>query len=155
MMTDTFRYLQKAKIGLIGYQAPGFQDLHPNPFVMRKTFGPLLLHIGMTDYVNEAKSVDQESVDSDIRHVTDHLRLPFKSDADGFGISGPGDVTASSRHYLAMKRFIENENLDGVAIRCWPELPGPEELGGLDQWCYMALARLASEGNSILTNQWR
>ncbi len=31
--------------------------------------------------------------------------------------------------------------------RCWPELPGIQEDGGLDQWCYMALARLASEGN--------
>ena len=36
---------------------------------------------------------------------------------------------------------------DGLAVRCWPELPGPVDQGGLDQWCYMALARLASEGN--------
>ncbi len=26
------RYLAKAKVGLVGYQAPGFQDLHPDPF---------------------------------------------------------------------------------------------------------------------------
>ena len=113
---------------------------------MRKTFGSILLHLGITDYVNEAKSVDKKSVDSDVRHVTENLRVPFKEPESGFGVSGPDEIEPSSRHYLAMKRFIDNENMDALAIRCWPELPGPEELGGLDQWCYMALARLASEG---------
>ena len=141
------RYLQHAKIGLIGYQAPGFQDFHPNPFAMRKTFGSLLLHFGMTEFVNEARNVDRDSVEADVRHVTETLRLPFKPEESGFGVGGPEDIEPSSRHFLSLKKFIENENLDGLAVRCWPELPGPEDLGGLDQWCYMALARLASEGN--------
>jgi hypothetical protein len=25
-----------------------------------------------------------------------------------------------------MKRLIEENNFDGLAIRCWPELPGPQ-----------------------------
>jgi len=52
------RYLNHTKIGLIGYQAPGFQDFHPDPFSMRKTFGSLLLHFGMTEFVNEARAVE-------------------------------------------------------------------------------------------------
>ena len=130
-------------------QAPGFQDFHPNPFAMRKTFGSLLLHFGITEYVNEVQTVDQQSVDMDINHVTNELKLPFKSNETGFGVETPTEIEPSSRHYLAMKKFIQNENLDGLAVRCWPEMPGPPEQGGLDQWCYMALARLATEGKIL------
>ena len=42
--------LTKAKIGLVSNHAPGFQDFHPDPFCMRKTFGTLLLHIGLQEY---------------------------------------------------------------------------------------------------------
>ena len=52
--------MKHAKLGLIGYQAPGFQDFHPNPFVMRKTFGTLLLQIGITEYANLAKGISRE-----------------------------------------------------------------------------------------------
>jgi len=45
-----------------------------------------------------------------------------------------------------MKKMIAEQNLDGLSIRCWPEMPGPYESGGLNTWCYMSLARLASEG---------
>ena len=43
--------------------------------------------------------------------------------------------------YLALKRLVEAENLDAIAIRCWPELP--RDYG---QWPYLAVTRLADEG---------
>ena len=30
------RYIQRTKVTLIGYQAPGFVDFHPNPFEMSR-----------------------------------------------------------------------------------------------------------------------
>lgn len=86
-----------------------------------------------------------DEVSSDVRHVVDDLKLPFKALSTGYGVE-ESQLSQTSRHYLAMKTLIRDNNLDGLAIRCWPELPGPEESGGLDQWCYMALARLATEG---------
>ena len=139
--------MKHAKLGLIGYQAPGFQDFHPNPFVMRKTFGTLLLQIGITEYANTAKAIPADQVTSDVAHVTEELKLPFKDLSTGYGVEEK-ELDQSSRHYLAMKSLIRDNNLDGLAIRCWPELPGPEETGGLDQWAYMALARLATEGEN-------
>ena len=41
------------------------QDFHPNPFVLRKTFGSLLLHIGITEYVATANNIEQQDVDKD------------------------------------------------------------------------------------------
>ena len=51
------------------------------------------------------------------------------------------DDERSSRLYLALKRLVEAENLDAIAIRCWPELP--RDYG---QWPYLAVTRLADEG---------
>jgi hypothetical protein len=44
------RFLAKAKLGLVGYHAPGFQDLHPDPFCMRKSFGSIMLHLDLSEY---------------------------------------------------------------------------------------------------------
>lgn len=112
---------------------------------MRRTFGTLLLHIGITEYVQLASSLDAKSVAEDMDHVLRNLKLPLKASETGFGVM-EDEFAPASRHYLAMKKLVADNNLDGLAIRCWPELPGPQEAGGLDQWCYMALARLATEG---------
>ena len=49
---------------------------------------------------------------------------------DRYGVER-AEVPGASRHYLAMRRLIESCSLDSLAIRCWPELPGP---AGLSQW---------------------
>ena len=45
-----------------------------------------------------------------------------------------------------MKHLIEEHNLDGIAVRCWPELPNSAEF---ESWSYLALARLATEGKKV------
>ena len=130
-------------MALIGHQAPGFTDFHPNPFLMSETFGVVFQHVGLTEYIATAlDTVTQQEVDTDVEHVTANLKFPFKSRESGFGVEA-GELGAASRHYLAMKRLVTDNNFDALAIRCWPELPGP---AGLGQWPYMALARLATEG---------
>ena len=57
------------------------------------------------------------------------------------------DLPLSAKHYLALKSLIKEYNLDGIAVRCWPELPNSKAFDG-GAWCYLALARLASEGNA-------
>ena len=58
-------------------------------------------------------------------HVINTMQLPFKDPATGFGVERE-EMPTASRHYLAMKKLIDRDNFDGLAIRCWPELPGPQ-----------------------------
>ena len=112
---------------------------------MRQTFGPILLHLGLTfDYVETSKTLDQSEVDKDVREVTDTYKVFAEKD-----LVDKNCLVSSSRHFLTMKALIRQHNLDSLAVRCWPELPGPPSAGGMDQWCYMALARLASEGGNF------
>jgi L-arabinose isomerase len=48
------------------------------------------------------------------------------------------------RLYLAMRSFLENENLDALTIREWPELPNV-----FSQWPYLGVARLVEEGRAV------
>merc|ERR1719232_1998918 len=135
------RYIQLTKVALIGHQAPGFTDFHPNPFLMSQTFGIVSQHVGLTEYIATAlDAVTQEEVEADMDRVTG--TFPFKALDTGFGCE-KHEIAASCRHYLAMKKLVKDNNFDALAIRCWPELPGP---AGLSQWACMALARLATEG---------
>ena len=120
------RYIQKTKLTLIGYQAPGFVDFHPNPFEMSRQFGSLLQQVGLTEYVTTAlDAITDDEVNADIDYVLNDLKLPFKDPATGFG-ADKSDLPLSSRHYLAMKKLVNDNNFDALAIRCWPELQGPQ-----------------------------
>lgn len=135
--------VRHAKLALVGHQAPGFIDFQPSPGALSRTFGCVLQHVGLTEYVDTAlHAVAEAEVERDVDYVLNTLKLPLKDPATGFGTEA-SDLPSASRHYLAMKRLIQENSFDGLAIRCWPELPGPQ---GVGVWCYMALARLASEG---------
>ena len=74
--------------------------------------------MGVTEYASTAlKTITDQEVADDLRHVTQTLKLPFKKVETGFGVDGPEELGPASRHYLAMKRLIKDNNLDGLAIR--------------------------------------
>ena len=120
------RYIRRTKVALVGHQAPGFIDFHPNPFQLSEQFGSILQHVGMTEYIATAlETVQDHEVKADVDHVINNLKLPFKDVSTGFGTE-PADLPLASRHYLAMKKLIQENNFEALAIRCWPELPGPQ-----------------------------
>ena len=114
----------------------GFQDLHPDPFAMRKTFGSIMLHMGLNEY--EAVNIEDQAIDQDKKAMES---WPLTKEAS------KEDLEFSSKHYLTMKQLISEQNLDAIAVRCWPEFPNSKVF---QAWPYLALARLATEGNFIL-----
>ena len=110
----------------------GFQDLHPDPFAMRKTFGSIMLHMGLNEY--EAVNIEEQAIEQDKKTMEN---FPLTKEAL------KEDLEISSKHYLTMKQLIAEQNLDAIAVRCWPEFPNSKVFQG---WPYLALARLATEG---------
>ena len=105
--------------------------------MLRKPFGPLLLHLSIPfDYIQTAQSLTEKEINEDVDSIVSAFPA-FKED----GLVNRNTLEITSRHYLTMKRLANTQNLDGIAIRCWPELPGPKEASGMDGWCYFALAR--------------
>jgi L-fucose isomerase-like protein len=129
-------YLEKsvknAKLGLIGFHAPGFIDMYADPFLLNRTFGAQMQHMGLQEFLDTVNSQDEAAVANDIRTVY-KLNLANKDTV-------AEDLQLSSKMYLALKQIVTQENFDAFALRCWPEIPNV-----LGQWPYLALSRMASE----------
>ncbi len=135
-VTATLTRLSSAKIGLIGYHAPGFINMHADPYALDRLLGAELYQTGQQDLLSTMEEITDAEVEADIQ-VTMGLGLPLV-DLDR------AELQTQSRYYHAIKRIMERESLDALALRCWPELPN---LTG--QWPYLAMVRLADEGVSL------
>ena len=125
--------VRNSKVGLIGYHAPGFIDMHPDPFLLNKTFGIQLQHMGIVEFMDTVNSQNHDNIKKDLQEVA-KLGIGNKNiDAADLGVN--------SKYYLALKQIIAAENFDAFALRCWPELPNV-----IGHWPYLALSRLVSEG---------
>ena len=129
----TVRCLRRGKIGLVGYHAPGFIDMHADPFLMSRELGIQLHHFSLQEFLDTMQGFSSEEVERDVEQVLD-MGLPLEE-------VNPEELEIASRYYLAMTRLIEEENLSAMAVRDWPELS--DRVG---QWPYLAMARLSSQG---------
>lgn len=132
----TVRRLKKVRLGIVGGQAPGYFAMSPDPFVIHRATGAQVQSFSLIDFSNAVSELSAEAVAADVAKVKS-LGLPHKDTTDD-------DLPMSSRLYLAIKLFFENENLDALTIREWPEMPNV-----FGQWPYFAVARLADEGRAI------
>lgn len=128
--------LRVAKVGVVGTHVPGFIDMAADSFLIRRTLGMQLVPLSLVQFIERVNAVPAEDVEQDVA-VVQAMNLPL------------GDVTldalpVNSRCYLAMRELIAEENLDALALQCWPELPNV-----LGQWPYLAIARLSTEGRAV------
>lgn len=125
--------LSGSSVGLIGYHAPGFINLHADPASLSRELGVQLRHFGLQELLDEMDQCNEQEVARDLEQVH-ALNLPLVDVEDS-------DLAIQSQYYLALKKIAKQERLDALAVRCWPELPN---LRG--QWPYFAMVRLTSEG---------
>jgi L-fucose isomerase-like protein len=105
-------------------------------FLIRRTLGLQLVPLSLPQFIERVHAVPEEAVRKDVQRVLD-LKLPLVDVTEDA-------IPVNSRCYLAMLELIEEENLDGLALQCWPELPNM-----LGQWPYLAVSRLSTEGRAI------
>jgi L-fucose isomerase-like protein len=128
--------LWRAKVGLIGYHAPGFINMHADPYAMNRFQGAELYHMGQQDLLNTMDALPEADVEADVEKTLE-LGMPLVD-------LQRDDLVTQSRYYLAIRKLAEEESLDALALRCWPELPN---LTG--QWPYLAMVRLTDEGYPV------
>jgi len=128
--------LRRGRVGIIGYHAPGFIDMHADPFLMSERLGMQLWHTGIQDLVDRMNDICPDRLLTDVEQVLE-MGVPFE-DLD------KSDLPVASRYYLAMSDIIREERLDVLAVREWPELPNL-----VGQWPYLAMVRLLSEEVSV------
>jgi L-fucose isomerase-like protein len=135
-IASAVRRLKTVRMGVIGGQAPGYFAMSADPFTVHHGTGAQVQTYSLIEFSNAVNELPAEAVAADIAKVK-ALGYPHKDTTDE-------DLPMASRLYLAMKAFFENENLDTLTIRDWPEMPNV-----FGQWPYFGVARLAEEGRAV------
>jgi L-fucose isomerase-like protein len=126
------RRLKRSRIGLIGGHAPGYFAMAGDPFDVWLNIGLQLQSFSLSQFGDVVKGLDDGAVSGDVEAFK-KLKIPLKDVEES-------DLTMASRLYLGMKHYYETEEMDALAVRCWPEMPNV-----FGQWPYVGMTRLAEE----------
>lgn len=129
--------IARARVGQVGNAVPGFVNLAADPAELFGQLGIVLEQYDLQQWFELVENRPANEVAADLETVQ-ALALPME---EGLGAD---DLATNSRCYLATRQLLETENLDALALRCWPEVP--QRLGS---WPYLAMARLASENRLV------
>ena len=135
-LAATVRRLRSTRLGLIGGQAPGYFAMGAEPFSIHRGLGTQMQMFSLIEFANVVNGLSEAAVAEDVAKVK-ALEIPHKDTSDE-------DLPMASRLYLAMRSFLDNEGLDAMTVRCWPEMPNT-----FGQWPYLGIARLVEEGRAV------
>jgi len=106
--------LRRARIGLVGWRAPGFHASNFDELAVKTVLGPEIVHVDLSEVLAESDAPPEEEVKGCVEEMI----------SSGFEIDGAPEHTVlnAMRAYLGLKRIVERESLDAVAVKCWPEI---------------------------------
>lgn len=132
----TARRLRSTRLGLVGGQAPGYFAMAADTFVTFRALGAQTQSYSLIEFDSIVRGFSDKEVADDIERFK-KLGIPHKDTTDD-------DLPMASRLYLAMRSFLDNEKLDALTVRCWPEMAAH-----FGQWPYAGIARLLDEGRAV------
>lgn len=113
MVGSLRRRLRSARLGVVGEHPDGMDTCHLDEPKLRETFGIQIHNIELNDVFSRARSIPDARIDQ-TRVVLDD-QLDNLSSLDQAPLNGTLSV------YNALKDIAIEQNLDGLAVRCWPE----------------------------------
>ncbi|HVU35136.1 MAG TPA: hypothetical protein VHE61_17005 [Opitutaceae bacterium] len=135
-LAATVRRLRTLRLGLVGGQAPGYFAMSADPFVIHQGLGAQVQTYSLVEFSGVVNDLKDDAVAADVAQVK-ALGLPYKD-------MTAEDLPMASRLYLAMRSYLDGENLDALTVRCWPEMANV-----FGQWPYLGIARLVEEGRAV------
>jgi len=107
------RLLSKAHIGLVGEHPAGFDTCIYDANDLATLFGTRVTAFALSDTIQAAADADDEQRDVFKQQVAHHANN--LDELDQAALSGTAGVHA------ALHNLTQEHELDGVAVRCWPE----------------------------------
>lgn len=106
------KQLKQSKFCVIGGRAPGFYLSSADEIRLRHEVGPEIVHYSLASLLSDMEKLPEEEVREEKR----------KMDGEVFLVTSTGKMMErTARIYLAVKGFQKKHNIDGFAIKCWPE----------------------------------
>ncbi|WP_112426039.1 hypothetical protein [Thermogemmatispora tikiterensis] len=129
----TRRRLRTSRLGLVGEAPPGFYGCQFDELELGRVIGTGVHHVNLTRIFQAASQVPASAVDAAIAST--------QAATSGLSALNPDEVRRFGAAYVALRSLLQEEQLDGLAVRCWPEFP--QDFGLMP--C-ATLGRLADDG---------
>lgn len=107
--------LSSSKFAMLGRRTPGMTPVAFDELEILERFGARIITIGMDEFFQYTEGFCEEELDTEWKKIASKASAVKCSKADGI---------ASIRNYLAMKKLINEQGLDGIAIGSYPECLG-------------------------------
>lgn len=107
------RTLRNARIGVVGAHPVGFDPCAYDSDTISRLFGAQITLIDFGAALADAQTADSSQRAAFVQRVA--ACAPNLAELDQTAVQGTAGV------YASLRRYVEREGLDGVAVRCWPE----------------------------------
>jgi L-fucose isomerase-like protein len=107
------RLLRESRIGLVGEPPTGFDTCHYNSDELRDRFGAQVVPLALAETLQAAAAVPSEQRQEFVDRVA--AFTPNLAEFNTNATAGTAGV------YVALRDRAQADQLDGIAVRCWPE----------------------------------
>jgi L-fucose isomerase-like protein len=109
------RKLRTARLGFIGHRTKGMTEISFDEFELKRLFGPRVVQLDTFSFRQMVESTPRLEAQAVWEKVARQVGSIESPEEDGL---------YSCQVYLAMKRFVEENGLAGLAVGCYPNLMG-------------------------------
>jgi len=107
------RRIRRIRIGLFGQNCPGMIDVGGDDMAVA-ALGPEVIRYELSDLMERYARISEDGAERSVKVLVE---------AAGGGIEPESEeLLRSARMYLALREKVEEERLDLVGVKCWPEL---------------------------------
>jgi L-fucose isomerase-like protein len=111
--SNVCRRLKKARIGVVGEHPAGMDTCHLDEANLKKIFGIEIIHIELEEIFHRSRNIQQneltlirESLESRLSNLMELDQQPLNKSLGVFN---------------SLNQIVIEHQLDGLAVRCWPE----------------------------------
>lgn len=106
--------LANLKLGLVGGRVPGFYTSNFDEMKLRSIFGTAVEVIDLVELINEAQNISGQDAEHGLKQV--------KESSSKVCAVSDEELQLSGNLFQAFMNIREKYQLDGYAVRCWPEI---------------------------------
>jgi len=106
-------YLKEATIAVIGMRPDGFEIAGYDELAVKKIFGTEITKLSLYTFSKIMKDIKEKEIDSDMETQKKIWNIETNDLNEARGLS---------KVYLALKKYVEENNIQSYAPDCWPEL---------------------------------
>lgn len=107
------RLLRGARVGVVGERPAGLDSCRYDDRALERHLGLELVQVDLGEVLQRAGAAELGEIEAVLQRLTSQL-----DDLDELDQAALRGTLAT---YLTLRQLAERENLDGLAVRCWPE----------------------------------